>query len=70
MALTDTMAHLTHLLTSISKDLPKVTRGNKTAAQRIRVSTLKLERVGKIFRKESVAALRGGKLKKRKKKKR
>lgn len=77
MALTETMNHLNHLLTSVLKDLGKVQRGNKAAAQRVRVGTIRLEKVSKVFRKESVMAEKSGKLrkkpssaKKRKKKKR
>ena len=50
---------------SVAKDLQKVNRGNKAAAQRVRVGTIKLERVAKLFRKESVTAEKGGKLKKK-----
>jgi hypothetical protein len=70
MSLNDTMGKLEALLASVYKDLAKVGRGNKAAAQRVRVGTIKLEKIAKQFRKESVAAERGGKLKKKKKKKR
>lgn len=63
MSLKDTMYHLQHLITSVAKDLPKVYRGNKAAAQRVRVSTIQLGRTAKLFRKESVAAEKSGKLK-------
>jgi hypothetical protein len=63
MALTETVNHLNLLLGSIAKDLNKVGRGNKSAAQRVRVGTIHLERVGKQFRKESVAAEKNGKKK-------
>lgn len=62
MALLETMEHLNILVGAISKDLTKVHRGNRTAAQRIRVNTIRLEKVGKWFRKESLDAERGGKL--------
>jgi hypothetical protein len=65
MSLNDTMNKLDSLLTSVSKDLAKVNRGNKAAAQRVRVGTIKLEKIAKQFRKESVAAERGGKLKRK-----
>ncbi len=65
MALSDTINKLEILLLSIAKDLEKTSRGNKAAAQRVRVGTIRLERVAKIFRKESVAAEKGGKLRKK-----
>jgi hypothetical protein len=65
MSLSETINKLENLLMSVAKDLQKVNRGNKAAAQRVRVGTIKLERVAKIFRKESVTAEKGGKLKKK-----
>lgn len=65
MSLVETMNHLNQLLMSVSKDLTKVQRGNKAAAQRVRVGTIKIEKVAKIFRKESVAAEKSGKFKKK-----
>ena len=56
MALNDTMIRLQGLLESVAKDLNKVVlRGNKSAAQRVRVRTVHLEKVAKKFRKESMA---------------
>lgn len=66
MALAETMNHLTQLLNGLMKDLGKVSRGNKAAAQRVRTGTIKLEKVAKLFRKESVHAEKSGKLKKKK----
>jgi hypothetical protein len=65
MALADTINLLNQLLTSLAKDLLKVQRGNKAASQRIRTGTIKLERVAKVFRKESVHAEKTGKFKKK-----
>ena len=65
MALSDTINQLEHLIASITNDLPKVSRGNKTAAQRIRTTTILLEKVGLAFRKESMVAVKSGKLKKK-----
>lgn len=59
MPLSDTMSHLGSLLTAITKDLAKVGRGNKAAAQRVRTGTIKLEKTAKLFRKESVEAEKG-----------
>jgi len=64
MALKETMHQLDGLLAGVAKDLTKVSRGNKSAAQRVRVGTIKLERIAKLFRKESVAAEKGGRLRK------
>jgi hypothetical protein len=64
MTLKETMQQLDHILANVAKDLTKVTRGNKTAAQRVRVGTIKLERIAKAFRRESVAAEKSGKLRK------
>jgi len=61
------MHQLEQLLTSLTKDMIKAHRGNKTAAQRIRTGTIKLEKIGKVFRKESVRAEKTGKFKKKKK---
>ncbi len=65
MSLADTMNQLNALLLSVTKDLGKVHRGNKAAAQRVRVGTIKLEKIAKRFRKESVTAEKSGKLKKK-----
>ena len=65
MALSETMNQLNQLLVSVAKDLMKVHRGNKAAAQRVRTGTIKLERIAKIFRKESVQAEKTGKFKKK-----
>lgn len=43
------------LLASISTDFKKSETGNKAAAQRVRTGTVKLEKVAKRFRKESIA---------------
>ena len=65
MALLETMHQLNQLLGQIAKDLVKVHRGNKAAAQRVRTGTIKFERVAKNFRKESVQAEKSGKFKKK-----
>ena len=68
MSLTDTMGQLENLLADLTKDLGKVSRGNRSAAQRVRVGTIRLEKVGKAFRKQSVDAEKAGRLRKLKKK--
>lgn len=64
MPLSDSIAELQHLLASITCDLEKVKKGNKTAAQRVRTSTILLEKVALQFRKESMTSVKTGKLKK------
>lgn len=63
MPLKDTIESLDEILNSLSGDLKKVNRGNRAAAQRVRVGTVALARVAKKFRKESVAAEKRGKTK-------
>jgi hypothetical protein len=65
MALRETMNQMNHLLAAITKDLAKAGNGNKTAAQRVRIGSIKLGKIAKIFRKESVAAEKSGQLKKK-----
>jgi len=69
MSLTESIQHLGNLLTNLSHDLLKVQRGNKAAAQRVRVGTIRLESVAKQFRKESVTAEKRGSFKKKLRKK-
>ncbi len=56
MALKDTIDHLRTLLVELVKDLDKATRGNKAASQRVRTKTIKLEKVAKLYRKESISS--------------
>jgi hypothetical protein len=65
MSLRETMNHMNQLLAAVTKDLTKVCNGNKAAAQRVRTGTIKLEKVSKLFRKESVAAEKSGQLKRK-----
>ncbi len=67
MAFHDTMHRMQLLLEQVTGDLNKVHRGNRSAAQRVRVGTISLEKIAKKFRKESVAAEKGGRLKNKKK---
>ncbi len=72
MTLKDTTEQLESFVSKLLQDLNKVHRGNKAAAQRVRVGTISLEKVAKTFRKESVELERTDqtkKLKLRKKKK-
>jgi len=65
MALKDTIKHMRDLLEQITYDLPKAENGNKAASQRVRTSTVKLEKTAKKYRKESIVSERGTKGKKR-----
>lgn len=56
MSLKDTYKHLRDLLTNITSDLEKSENGNKAASQRVRTGTVKLEKVAKLYRKESIAS--------------
>ncbi len=44
------------LLMEICVDLEKAVNGNKTASQRVRVHTIELEKIAKLYRKESVTS--------------
>ncbi|MFV0340355.1 MAG: histone [Parachlamydiaceae bacterium] len=54
MALKDTIKHLKDLLSNITSDLDKSDNGNKAASQRVRTGTVKLEKIAKLYRKESI----------------
>jgi hypothetical protein len=65
MALNETLSQMNILLTTMAHDLTKVIKGNKSAAQRVRVGTIDLEKIAKRFRKESVAAEKNSRFKKK-----
>ena len=50
----DTVQTMKKLLQDVLKDLDKGLTGNKAASQRARVNTIKLEKLAKIYRKESL----------------
>ena len=54
MALKDTVKHMRDLLASVVHDLEKADGGNKAASQRVRTGTVKLEKIAKTYRKESI----------------
>lgn len=54
MALKDTIKHMRELLSGIAHDLEKSDGGNKAASQRVRTGTVKLEKIAKHYRKESI----------------
>lgn len=55
MALKETVNQLQDLLECVTKDLEKGVKGNKAASQRVRTGTVKLEKIAKLYRKQSVA---------------
>jgi hypothetical protein len=55
MALSTTTKKMRGLLAELAIDLEKAAGGNKAAAQRVRVGTVTLEKLAKLYRKESVA---------------
>ncbi len=59
MAIKDTTKHLRDLLSHITHDLEKADNGNKAASQRVRTGTVKLEKVAKMYRKESIKSEKG-----------
>lgn len=56
MALKETTNKLNELLEGVQKDLEKGQRGNKAASQRVRVATIELAKLAKVYRKESIAS--------------
>lgn len=55
MSIKDTFKQMRELLTNIVADLEKSENGNKAASQRVRTGTVRLEKVAKVYRKESIA---------------
>ncbi len=68
MGLNDTIKRMRELLAGISVDLEKSVGGNKAASQRVRTGTIRLEKVAKNYRKESISAEKHGGSKKQAKK--
>ena len=54
MALSTTIKKLKDLLVKAVADLEKADNGNKAASQRVRTGTVKLEKIAKLYRKESI----------------
>lgn len=63
MSLKSTVEEMRQLLHAISEDLAKAVDGNKAAAQRVRVTTIDLEKTSKKYRKESIVSERSDKTK-------
>ena len=53
----ETLAKINEVIAALQADLAKASEGNKSAAARARKSTLELEKLGKAFRKQSIAEL-------------
>ena len=53
----ETIAKINEVIAALQADLAKAEEGNKAAAARARKSTLELEKLGKTFRKQSIAEL-------------
>ena len=56
MSFLQTTERLVELLEEILQDVPKAFKGNKTAAQRVRTRTVKLSKLAKVWRKDSLEA--------------
>jgi len=56
MSLKDTFKQMRDLLANITVDLEKADGGNKAASQRVRTGTVKLEKIAKAYRKESISS--------------
>lgn len=69
MGLNETVKHMREILGGICVDLEKANGGNKAASQRVRTGTIKLEKVAKKYRKESINAEKSGSMKRPAKKK-
>lgn len=54
MGLKETVKTMHSLIENIVKDLKKAEKGNKAASQRVRTGSIKLAKISKVYRKESV----------------
>lgn len=64
MALQTTIKQMKGLLSAVTADLDKAENGNKAASQRVRTGTVRLEKLAKLYRKESISAEKKGEAKK------
>ncbi len=60
MKLEDITKKMRELLAATSVDLEKANNGNKAAAQRVRTGTIKLEKMAREYRRESIHAEKTG----------
>jgi hypothetical protein len=56
MSFKETVKQMRELLANITLDLEKADNGNKAASQRVRTGTVRLEKIAKLYRKESIAS--------------
>lgn len=54
----ETIAKMNEVIAALTADLAKANEGNKAAAARARKATLELEKLGKEFRKASIAEMK------------
>lgn len=54
----ETIVKINEVVAALHVDLAKASEGNKAAAARARKATLELEKLGKEFRKQSIAELK------------
>jgi len=54
----ETIAKINEVIAVLQAELAKAAEGNKAAAARARKATLELEKLGKEFRKQSIAELK------------
>ena len=54
----ETIAKINEVIAALQADLAKANEGNKAAAARARKETLELEKLGKEFRKVSIAEMK------------
>ena len=58
MALKESIKKMNDLMTTMCKDLSKVAKGNKAAAQRVRTLSIRFAKVAKEFRKQSIKGVK------------
>lgn len=63
MVFKDLVHNMREILSRIQADLSKAEGGNKAASQRVRTGTVKLEKLAKRYRKDSIGIERSGKSK-------
>ena len=56
MSLKSTVEEMRQLLHAVLDDLAKAAQGNRAASQRVRVTSIDLEKAAKNYRKESISA--------------
>ncbi len=54
MSIAGSIKEMRELIEEILKDLPKAEKGNKSAAQRVRVNTVSFEKASKSYRRDTI----------------